>query len=182
VWFLRGLGVSFQSFPRAAFVPVALTQHLRSANRYALFASMTHERKHIEFEGSTDDGKSWKPYRFKWQPQELDRRPRFMAPHLPRFDWNLWFAVLGRFQEHPFIALTAAKLMEGEGSVEKLFRDNPFKESPPSRMRFPLYRYRFTDMETWRGKQKWWRREKIGYYGPQMVRDAETNQFHFLEN
>jgi len=177
LFFLGGMGVSLQSLPRISFIPVALIQHFRSANRYALFASMTHDRKHIEFEGSADGGKTWKPYRFKWQPQELDGRPRFMAPHLPRFDWNLWFAVLGRFQEHPFVALTAAKLMDGEGSVEKLFKENPFKESPPDRIRFPLYQYHFTDMKTWRNEGEWWRRQRIGYYGPQMVRDIETNQF-----
>ena len=68
------------------------------------------------------------------------------------------------------------------GSVEKLFKENPFKESPPDRIRFPLYQYHFTDMKTWRNEGEWWRRQRIGYYGPQMVRDAETDQFRFVAN
>ena len=54
---------------------------------------MTTERPEIIVEGS-DDGVSWKPYRFRWKPCELDRRPRFTTPHMPRLDWQMWFAAL----------------------------------------------------------------------------------------
>ena len=66
---------------------------LRSANSYGLFRVMTTERPEITVEGS-DDGMSWKPYRFRWKPCELDRRPRFTTPHMPRLDWQMWFAAL----------------------------------------------------------------------------------------
>ena len=62
---------------------------------YGLFAVMTTERPEITVEGS-DDGETWKPYRFRWKPCELDRRPRFTTPHMPRLDWQMWFAALGR--------------------------------------------------------------------------------------
>src|SRR6185437_2830457 len=66
---------------------------LRSTNTYGLFAVMTTERPEIVVEGS-DDGLTWKPYRFRWKPCEVDRRPRFTFPHLPRLDWQMWFAAL----------------------------------------------------------------------------------------
>src|SRR5262249_1975398 len=56
---------------------------LRSMNPYGLFAVMTRDRPEIEVEGS-DDGRTWRPYLFRWKACELDRRPRFCAPHLPR--------------------------------------------------------------------------------------------------
>ena len=65
----------------------------RSTNSYGLFAVMTTSRPEIIVEGS-DDGASWRPYRFRWKPCELDRRPRFTTPHLPRLDWQMWFAAL----------------------------------------------------------------------------------------
>ena len=67
----------------------------RSTNTYGLFAVMTTTRPEIIVEGS-DDGVSWKPYRFRWKPCELDRRPRFTTPHMPRLDWQMWFAALDR--------------------------------------------------------------------------------------
>ena len=66
---------------------------LRSANPYGLFRVMTRERPEITVEGS-DDGVIWKAYRFRWKPGELDRRPRFATPHMPRLDWQMWFAAL----------------------------------------------------------------------------------------
>ena len=67
---------------------------LRIANSYGLFAVMTTERPEITVEGS-DDGETWRPYRFRWKPGELDRRPRFAPLHLPRLDWQMWFAASG---------------------------------------------------------------------------------------
>ena len=56
---------------------------LRSMNHYGLFAVMTTTRPEIIVEGS-DDGMIWKPYRFRWKPCELDRRPRICgAPLAP---------------------------------------------------------------------------------------------------
>ena len=75
---------------------------LRIANPYGLFAVMTTRRPEIIVEGS-DDGVTWRPYRFRWKPGELDRRPRFAPFHMPRLDWQMWFAALGR--RLPFPAL-----------------------------------------------------------------------------
>jgi hypothetical protein len=74
--------------------PVLKLDRLRIANSYGLFARMTHARYEIEFQGSRD-GKTWRPYPFRYKPQDTDKAPGIYAPYQPRFEWNLWFASLG---------------------------------------------------------------------------------------
>ena len=54
--------------------PVRWLDPFRIANRYGLFAVMTHERYEIEFQGSTD-GKNWTPYAFRYKPQDIRSAP-----------------------------------------------------------------------------------------------------------
>ncbi len=82
--------------------PVAALEPFRIANRYGLFGIMTRGRYEIEFQGS-DDGKTWVPYPFRYKPQDLSQPPGIYAPYQPRFDWNLWFASLGSWQEYPIV-------------------------------------------------------------------------------
>src|SRR5438034_1269638 len=65
----------------------------RSINGYGLFRVMTTERPEIVVEGSRDT-MAWREYRFRWKPGDVTRRPRFVAPHQPRLDWQMWFAAL----------------------------------------------------------------------------------------
>src|SRR2546428_3335632 len=65
----------------------------RSINGYGLFRVMTTERPEIVVEGSRDTV-AWREYRFRWKPGDVTRRPRFVAPHQPRLDWQMWFAAL----------------------------------------------------------------------------------------
>ncbi len=65
---------------------------LRSANSYGLFSVMTTERPEISIEASTD-GTNWTPYRFRHKPEAEDDLP-FLPPHMPRLDWQMWFAAL----------------------------------------------------------------------------------------
>ena len=66
-----------------------------SMNAYGLFRVMTTERPTFVIEGSRD-GVVWKKYQFRWKPSDMTQRPRFVAPHQPRLDWQMWFAVLNR--------------------------------------------------------------------------------------
>jgi hypothetical protein len=69
-------------------------------NEYGLFANMTTARLEITVEGS-DDGENWKPYVFRFKPDDTKRAPRWAAPYQPRLDWQMWFAALGTYQENP---------------------------------------------------------------------------------
>jgi hypothetical protein len=174
LWMMR---VPVRRLPGLFTAPVLLLDELRVANRYALFAVMTHARDHVELEGSDDGGQTWRTYSFRWQPQQLERAPPLMAPHLPRFDWNLWFATLDDWDEHPLVVFAAVRLMESEPAVVALFADDPFPEGPPQRIRFPLWRYRFTDPATLRATGRWWSRERIGWYAPMVVRDPASGKY-----
>ena len=65
----------------------------RSVSGYGLFRSMTTERPEIVIEGSAD-GTTWREYPFRWKAGALSLSPRFVQPHMPRLDWQMWFAAL----------------------------------------------------------------------------------------
>ena len=134
----------------------------QSMNAYGLFAAMTTERPEIEVEGS-DDGEHWKPYAFRWKPGDVDRAPRFATPHLPRLDWQMWFAALsGDCRTQPWFLAFERRLLEGSPEVLGLLRGNPFPDGPPRLLRARLYRYRFTGP----GERAWWRRDEAGWFCP----------------
>jgi hypothetical protein len=143
--------------------PTQLLAPARVANAYGLFAVMTENRYEIEFQGSRD-GATWTPYRFRYKPQDIDERPGIYAPYQPRFDWNLWFASLGAWQQSPWVVTVQQRLVEGSPSVLHLFRSDPFRGNPPALVRTVIYQYWFTDMATKRRTGAWWRRELLGPY------------------
>jgi lipase maturation factor 1 len=145
--------------------PVRALEPFRIANRYGLFAVMTHERYEIEFQG-TSDGTTWVTYPFRFKPQDLRAAPGIYAPYQPRFEWCLWFASLGGWRENRFVVWTEERLLKNDPDVLSLFAQNPFASVPPRRVRAVIYQYWFTDMKTKRETGNWWRRELIGEYAP----------------
>jgi len=135
----------------------------RSINGYGLFAVMTPTRPEIVVEGSRD-GVTWVPYAFRWKPGALDRRPRFVAPHQPRLDWQMWFAALGTYRGNRWFGAFLARLLEGSPEVLGLLADDPFPGAPPRYIRATLYDYRFTTAVERRDTGNWWRREELGPY------------------
>lgn len=138
---------------------------LNSINSYGVFAVMTTRRDELIFEGS-NDGETWQPYELKWKPGDLSRRPAFVEPHMPRLDWQLWFAGLGTLEQNPWVEAVALRLLEGSKPVLALFEKNPFQETPPRMVRVAYYQYHFTDIETHRKTGQWWTREPLGLYLP----------------
>ncbi|MEZ5332483.1 MAG: lipase maturation factor family protein [Thermoanaerobaculia bacterium] len=140
---------------------------LRTVNGYGLFAVMTTERPEIVVEGSLD-GADWRPYPFRWKPGPLDRRPRFVAPHQPRLDWQMWFAALGGYRSTPWMPRFLERLLEADPAVLDLLAADPFAGARPRFVRARLYRYRFTDWEALRREGRWWSRELLGIYAPEV--------------
>lgn len=141
---------------------------LRSTNSYGLFMVMTTERPEILLEGSRD-GVTWIPYTFRWKPGDVARAPRFCIPHLPRLDWQMWFAALsGDCRGAPWFLAFERRLFEGSPEVLSLLADNPFPDAPPRYLRARLDLYRFTG----RGSQDWWRREDVGLFCPPITADV----------
>jgi hypothetical protein len=129
-------------WPGAAVSLARATLPFRSVGTYGLFMVMTTSRPEIVVEGS-DDGVSWLAYEFRWKPGETTRRPRFVAPHQPRLDWQMWFAALGTCEENPWFVAFLDRLLEGSPAVERLLLRNPFPKHPPRYIRAVLYDYRF---------------------------------------
>lgn len=159
---------TFRSSP-AFLQPVAAVHQwiapFRSLNSYGLFAVMTPARPEILVEGS-NDGIIWLPYEFKYKPGDLKRRPAFVAPHQPRLDWQMWFAALGRWPDHPWFGNFCLRLLQGSPEVLALLEANPFPDAPPRYLRATTYDYRFTDISERRQTGHWWRREKPREYLP----------------
>jgi lipase maturation factor 1 len=152
--------------------PVEILDPFRIANRYGLFAVMTHARYEIEFQGSTD-GKTWTPYPFGYKPQDINKAPGIYAPYQPRFEWNLWFASLGTWQEYRWVIWTEERLLQDQPDVLALFAKNPFAAVPPREVRSVISQYWFTDMKTKRETGAWWQRELLGEYAPALEREAD---------
>ncbi len=138
---------------------------LSLVNGYGLFVHMTTIRNEIIIEGSHDQ-QEWKPYVFKWKPQDLLRAPKLAAPHQPRLDWHMWFAALTQFNESDWFARLMIRLLEGSPDVLKLFAHNPFPDQPPKYIRSQIYRYRFTTPREKIERGAWWKREYLGAYSP----------------
>ncbi len=136
----------------------------RIVNSYGLFAVMTTTRPEIIVEGS-NDRQTWRPYEFKYKPGALDRRPRFVAPHQPRLDWQMWFAALGTPQQNPWFVNFCVRLLQGTPEVLALLAANPFPDAPPIYIRAVVYEYRFCS-PTLRRQGAWWQRERVGTYLP----------------
>jgi hypothetical protein len=137
---------------------------LRTFNSYGLFAVMTKERPEILLEGSAD-GATWRPYEFRWKPGALDRRPRFTTPHLPRLDWQMWFAALGNCSNEFWLHAFFRRLLEGDPVVSELLAANPFPDAPPRYLRSTVWEYRFAPPAE-RHRGVWWTRESVGPYCP----------------
>lgn len=136
---------------------------LRIVNPYGLFAVMTVRRPELSIEGS-DDGETWQEYTFRYKVSDPNRAPRYVAPHQPRLDWQMWFAALG--SPPGWLLALVLRLLEGSPEVLKLFARNPFPEHPPRYLRAILHDYKMTDLETHQGTGAWWKREPLGLYLP----------------
>ena len=149
--------------------PVVLLEPFRIAGRYGLFAVMTRGRYEIEFQGS-EDGQNWVTYPFRFKPQDPSKAPGIYAPYQPRFDWNLWFASLGDWQQNPLVPRTEERLLAADPDVLSLFAGNPFPQKPPRLVRAVLWQYWFSTWVEKRTQGVWWRRKFLGLYAPTLER------------
>lgn len=147
----------------------------RSVNSYGLFSVMTTSRPEIIVEGSKD-GQTWQAYEFKYKPGDVRRRPRFVAPHQPRLDWQMWFAALGDVRQNPWFVNFCVRLLQGSPSVLALLAQNPFPDGPPKYIRAQLYDYHFTNFEQRRADGAWWRREFKNEYCPSLSLRKDNGQ------
>lgn len=178
VLFAASLGAHLLRYGRRA-VPEALTklvdfgQRARSLGAYGLFASMTTERPEIVIEASNDDVE-WAEYSFRYKPGDPRRGGRWVAPHQPRLDWQMWFAALS-VPPRWFYRLLQ-RLLEASPDVLALLEHAPFGDRPPRFVRAVLYDYRMNDRATRRRTGEYWQRTRLGLYVPPVTLNERTSR------
>ena len=140
-----------------------IPQEWNLIGNYGLFAIMTPARYEISIEGS-EDSENWQEYEFKWKAGDVKRAPQFVAPHMPRLDWQMWFAALGSFEGNLWVRNLMIRILQGKQEVLGLLKTNPFSSKPPKYVRAVLYQYHFTSSKNRARTGSWWWKETKGIY------------------
>ena len=140
---------------------LAWTAPFDSVNGYGLFRVMTTERPEIVMEVS-EDGVTWKEQEFRWKPGDLKRRPAIAQPHMPRLDWQMWFAALDPASAQEWLRPLTLRLLNHERPVVDLLAASPLRGEPQF-ARLAYYRYHFTSRQERAETGAWWKREFVGY-------------------
>ena len=167
-------------WPRPIVAVYGWLEPFRTFNHYGLFAVMTTSRREIIIEGS-NDRVAWRAYEFKYKPGDVKRRPRFVEPHQPRLDWQMWFAALGDYRQNLWLVNCCLRLLTGSPPVLAMLERNPFPKQPPRYIRAVVYEYRFTDFTTRHRTGAWWRREDKGLYLPPLSLSNQRDHFERTE-
>ncbi len=136
---------------------------------YGVFAVMTQQRAELVIEGSLSgapNSTDWAPYEFRWKPGDLKRRPGFVPFHMPRVDWQLWFAALGGLDQNGWVLQVARRILEGAPEVLNLFEKTPFGGRAPQALRVVQYPYQMTSPNEREATQQWWKRGEPRLYLP----------------
>ena len=155
--------------PGSRAVPLLTTwtgwlEEYRIANPYHVFPVIEKERIEVQVSGSMD-GKTWRPYEFRYWPVDLDRVPPFIVPHHPRVDWMMWFIPISPLFMDWFERFLH-RLLENSGPVKGLLASTPFGDQAPRSLRMDVYRYRFTTAEERARTGDWWKRDYLGPFYP----------------
>jgi len=138
----------------------------RSTNSYGLFSVMTVERPEITIESSAD-GVTWQPYRFPYKMDQGDSSLPFFMPHMPRLDWQMWFAALEyreRGQPSGWMMPLLSRLQEESPPVRGLLHDKQTGSDKPRFFRLRLDLLKFTSPEERRATGNVWKAESLPSY------------------
>jgi len=134
---------------------------LRSINGYGLFRVMTTRRHEIVIEYSRD-GVTWHACEFPYKPGQVDRAPPIVAPHMPRLDWQMWFAALNPRASSDWLTALTGRILEGDEATARLIRCPELARDPPMLVRLAYYEYKFSSAEQRRATGAWWSRTHVG--------------------
>jgi len=151
--------------PDAVAEAVRSLRPFRSVNSYGLFANMTETRPEVRIEVSSD-GRDWVEWPLPHKPGRLDRRPSQIAPHMPRLDWQLWFAALSDCRRNPWVPALMQRLGEGSPEVVALMGPYPL-DAPPRFLRAQVAEYAFSEPGSPEAEAgQWWVARKVRPYCP----------------
>lgn len=141
----------------------------RTINGYGLFRVMTTSRPEIVVEIS-DDGHTWDAYELPYKPGRVDRVPPIVAPHMPRLDWQMWFAGLNPRGNEYWLAAFSKRILEGTPAVARLAGNPKLGRDPPRYVRLAYYEYKFSSADQRRATGAWWSRSHVGYLTEPLTR------------
>jgi hypothetical protein len=167
-------GMTLKDIPYMSNRPVELIfGGLRSSNVYHPYSSFPQTSKYeVEFEGSNDGGATWRAYPFRHKPQREDHLSGFISPWFARFEATLQIATYSSPRSR-LIPKVAAKLIERNPDVMRLFKEDPFTDKPPTMIRMPVYLMKYTDPETHRKTGLYWTKTRVGEFLPMVYVDDE---------
>lgn len=141
----------------------------RTINGYGLFRVMTTERPEVVIEIS-DDAKVWTEFELVYKPGDVSRCPPLVAPHMPRLDWQMWFAALDPERHLGWLIPLTLHILQGSPEVAWLTGHPEIVEDPPRFVRLAYYRYEFTAPDERRKGGDWWKRTRLGELTPPIGR------------
>jgi len=132
-------------------------------NVYHVFPNMQTERHELTIEGS-QDGRTWRAYRFRYKPNTADEHPAFIVPLHPRLDWMMWFVPPQNPAMRYWFESFLRRLHQNSATVTALLQYNPFPDSGPRYLRVLSHRYRFTTPAERQKNDRVWHTEYLGEF------------------
>ena len=146
---------------------------LHLVNSYGAFGHVGRERFEVVLQGTYDEvldaATQWREYEFKCKPGDVRRRPCLVSPYHYRLDWQIWFAAMSDYAQHPWLVHLVYKLLQDNEGALSLLDHSPFEAGPPRYIRAELYRYEFTRIGD--GSDAWWKRVWVRSYLPPLALD-----------
>mgnify|MGYP006412930051 CR=1 FL=1 len=163
--------MSHQSLPEGTEAMMQWQKGFHLVHHYGLFAQMTHLRQEVSLDlgvqsqqdttytrgGSVKGAMTWLPVAWRYKPDSdrLDKAPSWVAPHMPRLDWQLWFAALSERPPSWLLSL-AGRLAEKRPSAWGLL-DEAVQPMPAAQIvEIRLRKVTVTYAEEKRGQSDWW--------------------------
>lgn len=63
---------------------------------------------------SANNEMKWVEIPFLYKPTDVNKTPKFIAPHQPRLDWQMWFAALSTADRQPWLLHLVYKLLQAK--------------------------------------------------------------------
>ncbi|MEK9727292.1 MAG: lipase maturation factor family protein [Candidatus Margulisiibacteriota bacterium] len=140
-------------------------------NSYGAFGSVGKKRYECIIMGTHDlNSDQWQPYEFVAKPGDVLRPHPIIAPYQPRLDWQIWFAAMGSYQQHPWLVHLVYKLLQNDAEILALMASNPFQDVPPKYIKIDLYEYQLAPLFSGR----YWDRTYVSSYLPPLSLDNES--------
>lgn len=172
---------TYDALPRAFKEADRSLGALQLTNSYGLFRRMTGlgGRPEVVLEGALNPQGPWQEFEFLYKPGNTSEAPKFMLPHQPRLDWQMWFAALGSYQQNPWLVSLAYRLLEGREEVSQLMSPScPWRNKTPRYVRAKKFTYTFTEDPQ---SKDWWQRKEDGEYLPILTRDNKGLQEYLAQ-